>query len=134
MKFKIPAWVTSREGHKRMEGIGLVLILASFIIQLEEIKVDNAVIESQNYYIEDKLDKIWKLSTTDYSQRHHDSLNTGATNLNSYVNDWKIYSQNRAYLENWQKGVLASWITGLRIWIFILGSILVIAPKFIREK
>lgn len=118
----------SRTWLNRIEGIGLILILFSFFVQSFQNDSESSFRESQNYHLNKKLDHIWKLIGKEYEADH----SKGAINPESYDKDWEFYSRQVKELENWEGKI--ELFSQIGTWIFVLGTILVIAPKFMEEK
>jgi len=117
-----------------IEGIGLALILFSFLIQLIESDIETEIREVQFYQTQVKLDRLWILESKRYSENHPELNISKAIDFGNIDKDWKYYSQDKEYLEDWKKGVLYDGISKSRIWIFIVGSLLILLPKFIKKK
>lgn len=117
-----------------IESIGLILILLSFSVQLVETDIENEVREAQFYQTQNKLDRMWDLIGDEYSLDHSKSSNTRYLEFQEINKNWKYYSQDKEYLDDWKKSVWFDNISKLRIWIFILGSLFLIFPKLVRKK
>ncbi|MCT4117748.1 hypothetical protein HZP48_00615 [Elizabethkingia anophelis] len=129
MKIKI----TERKSNI-IEGIGLLLILFSFLIQLMETDIESEVREAQFRQTQTKLDHLWMVISDDYAERHPEENVFKAISLKNIDDEWKYYSENKSELSDWQNGVLYGVISKSRIWIFIIGSFLVVIPKFIKKE
>ena len=121
---------------KRMsiiEGWGLILILASFLWQLIETEAQNIRQEGQNYEVHKKLDALWDLHYYEYV---HSPLNKNQSviwsDFESTFDEWKIYSETKKEYEELETEL--TWFAGIRIFLFVLGSILLIIPKFTFKK
>lgn len=55
--------------NNKFEGIGLILVLFSFFIQIAEEEFTNQKQESEYYNIHKKLDAIWHVYSKDFSTR-----------------------------------------------------------------
>lgn len=119
---------TSRTWLNRIEGIGLILILFSFFVQSFQSDSENSFRESQNYHLNKKLDHIWRLIGKEYTEEH----SKAEINLKSYDKDWEFYSKQVKELEKWENKI--GLFSQIGTWIFVLGTILVIAPKFMEER
>lgn len=117
-----------------IESIGLILILLSFSVQLVETDIENEVREAQFYQTQNKLDRIWDLIGNEYSLDHTKSSNTRYLEFQEINKNWKYYSQDKEYLDDWKKSVWFDNTSKLRIWIFVLGSLILIFPKIVRKK
>lgn len=117
-----------------IEGIGLLLVLFSFLIQLIETDIESDIREAQFYQTQVKLDKIWELNGKEYSQEFSKSSNSRYIEFQEVNRNWKYYSQDKDYLEQWKKSVFFDFISKLRIWIFVIGSLILVIPKFINKK
>lgn len=114
----------------RIEGIGLILILFSFFVQSFQNDSESSFRESENYHLNKKLDHIWSLIGKHYSESHSTAALT--LPLKSYDKDWEFYSKQSKELESWENKI--ELFSQIGTWIFVLGTVLVIAPKFIDEK
>ena len=117
-----------------IEGVGLLLILLSFFIQLIESDIESEVREAQFYQTQIKLDRLWIIVSKEYSEKHPDLNVHSAIDFESINKDWKYYSQDKEYLESWKKSVYFGQISKMRIWIFVIGSILLLTPKFSSKE
>lgn len=117
-----------------LEGFGLIFILFSFFVQMVETGIENDIIELQNYQIHKKLDYIWSITSHDYSQKYPEQGEHFVINFKSSLDDYKIYSQDYKELNDWQKLVKYGWFTNTRLALFIIGSIMLIIPKFLPSK
>jgi hypothetical protein len=115
-----------------LEGIGLLLVLGSFLIQLLESEIEANLKEAQHYETQAKLDALWSILVKEYSTAHPEIGVQMAIDFKVMDKNWKYYSQNRQELQQWKKGVLAHPTSAARILIFILGSLLLIFPKFVK--
>lgn len=128
---KILKKIKKKLTNNRIEGIGLVLVLFSVFIQIAEEDFNNQKQEAENYNIHKKLDAIWHVYSKDFSSRNPEYEVSSAINFKHYVDDWKIYSENRKEIKVWSDLVETSG--KYKMLLFILGSILIVIPKF-REK
>ncbi|MDF3026054.1 MAG: hypothetical protein K0S23_361 [Fluviicola sp.] len=112
----------------RIEGIGLVLILFSFFAQSFQNDSENSFRESQNYHLNKKLDHIWIWIGKQYSERGSEE----PFSLKSAHKDWEFYSRQSKELESWENKI--ELFEQFGTWIFVLGTVLVIAPKFLNEE
>ena len=117
-----------------IEGFGLLLLLFAFFTQLVEEDIQNKKIEYESLRIHEKLDALWTVISDQYAENHPEHNVHMAINFKSYADGWKIYSEGREELSTWEKTIGADIFPTIRIIIFVIGSILIIAPKFIREK
>ena len=118
----------------KIEGIGLLLILFSFFIQIEENSIQNSINEVQFYQTQEKLDEIWNMLGKLYKQDSTIDVNKRYEELIEIEKNWKIYSENKKEIDKWKEDVWFSKISSFRIWIFILGALLVAFPKFINKN
>nr|WP_294859740.1 hypothetical protein [uncultured Fluviicola sp.] len=118
----------SRNWLNRIEGVGLILILFSFFVQSFQSDSESSFRESQNYHLNKKLDHIWRLIGKEYTKEHSKS----EIDLKLYETDWEFYSKQVKELENWEGKI--QLFSQIGTWIFVLGTVLVIAPKFMEEK
>lgn len=115
-----------------IEGIGLLLVLISVGFQLLELKSSAERTEIKNYNLHCKLDALWSVTSKQYATSHPEEGVFFAINFKSYVDNWKIYDQieeESVYLVDEESTL--NWLWGLS---FILGSILLIVPKFIIKR
>ncbi|MCA0363035.1 MAG: hypothetical protein LCH67_03270 [Bacteroidetes bacterium] len=117
-----------------IESIGLLLILLSFLIQLIETDIESEIREAQFYQTQVKLDRVWDLLGKEYSIDNNKTSNSRYIEFQEINKHWKYYSQDKEYLDEWKKSVLFDFISKIRIWIFVLGSLILIIPKWIKRK
>ncbi|WP_313532495.1 hypothetical protein [Sphingobacterium multivorum] len=117
--------------NNRIEGIGLIFVLFSFFLQIAEEDFNNQKHEAENYNIHKKLDVIWRVYTKDFSSRNPEYGVSSAINFKHYNEDWKIYSENREEIKVWND--LVDYSGKYKMILFIIGSILIVIPKF-RDK
>lgn len=117
-----------------IEGVGLLFILFSFSIQLIETDIESEIREAQFYQTQIKLDNIWELNGKEYSQEFSKPSNLRYIEFQEVNRNWKYYSQDKDYLDQWKKSVFFDFISKLRIWIFVIGSLILVIPKFINKK
>ena len=115
-----------------IEGIGLILILSSFFIQLLENDSANFKQEMRYYRLNTKMDHLWTIVSKDYSEKHPQDDITFSIDFKSYLDNWKIYSEEKKEIEKFEKEI--EFYACIRNIAFILGSIMLIIPKFIDEK
>jgi hypothetical protein len=113
-----------------IEGLGLSLILLSFFVQMIETDIESDILEYRNYQIHKKLDYIWSVVSTDYAKKYPETGVYKGINFQSFCNDYKIYSEDKEDISIWEELVKYEWFIYVRLTLFILGSILVIIPKF----
>lgn len=121
-----------RSTLNKLEGIGLLLILISFFLQLVQNDLQSALNKSQYYHLHNKLDTIWQIIQNDYSQNHPEARVSGTINFETYSKNWKIYSEQIKELKSLEDS--NNIFSKLNIIIFVFGSVLLIIPKFIEEK
>jgi hypothetical protein len=124
----------TKKKQNLIEGLGLLLILLSFLIQLIETDIESEIREAQFYQTQKKLDNIWILTSKDYSEKHPELNVHSGINFEGIVKNWSHYSEDKKYLDNWKDSVYFKGISNSRIWIFIIGSILILIPKFTKQK
>lgn len=117
-----------------IEGVGLLFILFSFSIQLIETDIESEFREAQFYQTQIKLDNIWELNGKEYSQEFSKPSNLRYIEFKEVNRNWKYYSQDKDYLDQWKKSVFFDFISKLRIWIFVIGSLILVIQKFINKK
>ena len=117
-----------------LDSIGLLLLLFSFVVQLVETDIESETRETQFYQTQTKLDRIWDLMGKDYSIDNSKTSNIRYLEFQEISKEWTYYSQDKEYLDSWKKSVLFDFISKMRIWIFILGSIILILPKWIIKN
>ena len=117
-----------------IESIGLLLILLSFLIQLIETDIESEIREAQFYQTQVKLDRVWDLLGKEYYIDNSKTSNARYLEFQEINKQWKYYSEDKEYLDEWKKSVWFDFISKMRIWIFIIGSIILIIPKWIKRK
>ena len=117
-----------------IESIGLLLILLSFLIQLIETDIESEIREAQFYQTQVKLDRVWDLLGKEYYIDNSKTSNSRYLEFQEINKQWKYYSEDKEYLDEWKKSVWFDFISKMRIWIFIIGSIILIIPKWIKRK
>lgn len=117
--------------NNKIEGIGLILVLFSFFIQIAEEEFKNQKQESEYYNIHKKLDAIWHVYSKDFSTRNPEYDVSSAINFKHYDENWKIYSQNREEIKVWDN--LVETAGKYKMILFIIGSIFIVIPKFRKE-
>jgi len=122
----------SAVGLNRLEGIGLILILFSFFIQIFQNNSEESFRESQNYHLNKKLDHLWVFIKKEYADGHLKKKDSLMLNSKSTNDDWEAYSSQAKELKTWEGKI--EFFADISTWIFVLGTILVILPKFIPEK
>lgn len=116
----------------RVEGIGLILILFSFFVQIFQNNSEESFRASQNYHINKKLDHIWALIENKYAEEHPEKKLSPILKLQSIEKDWELYSIQAKEIKAWESKI--EFFADISTWIFVLGTLLVIVPKFIQEK
>lgn len=134
----------------RVEGIGLILILFSFFVQIFQNNSEESFRESQNYHINKKLDHIWTLIENKYAEEEKAKPSKTETSfgkdektrdnkklkpliqLKPLDHDWELYSVQAKEMQVWESKI--ELFADISTWIFVVGTILVIVPKFAREK
>lgn len=116
----------------KIEGVGLLFVLVSFFFQLFQNNLQSNLNESQYYRLHEKLDTMWHVVQNDYSKNHPETGVSGVINFKVLSSNWKIYSEQIQELKSWEDGI--DFFSKLSIAIFVLGSLLLIIPKFIEEK
>jgi hypothetical protein len=86
-----------------IEGIGLILILGSFFIQLLENDSANFKQEMRYYRLNSKMDYLWTIVSKDYSEKHPQDDITFSIDFKSYLDNWKIYSEEKKEVEKFKK-------------------------------
>jgi hypothetical protein len=117
-----------------MEGIGLILVLGSSFIQLTETSIESDIQEQKSYQTQEKLDYLWHVLAADYAKRHPEEGISASINFKHYYETYKIYDQNRDEINKWQGNIGSKAFTNWRVWLFFIGSIILILPKLIRIK
>ena len=125
--------MTDRKFNK-IESVGLLLILLSFLIQLVESDIETEIKDAQFYQTQVKLDKIWNLLGKEYSIDNNKTSNSRYNEFQEINNDWKYYTQDKEYLDEWKKSVLFDFICKMRIWLFVIGSVILIILKWITRQ
>ncbi len=109
----------------RVEGIGLILILFSFFVQIFQNNSEESFRASQNYHINKKLDHIWTLIENKYAEEEK-------AKPKLFDHDWELYSVQAKEMKVWESKI--ELFADISTWIFVLGTLLVIVPKFVQEK
>lgn len=117
-----------------IEGIGLILILLSFFIQIQEMEIESDIREVQYHNTQKKLDNIWTVLSKNYLDTHKDENGYMWIDFKSLNENFGHYSTDRSHLEKWKEIIFFSKIVGARIWFFVIGSFLLIIPKFVVNK
>jgi hypothetical protein len=125
--------MTDRKFNK-IESVVLLLILLSFLIQLVESDIETEIKDAQFYQTQVKLDKIWNLLGKEYSIDNNKTSNSRYNEFQEINNDWKYYTQDKEYLDEWKKSVLFDFICKMRIWLFVIGSVILIILKWITRQ
>lgn len=115
--------------YKKLEGYGLILILFSFGWQMLETDLSNLSTDVDKYQIHEKLDKIYMITADIYSQSELNKSGTHTSaDFSNIVGNWKYWEKLNTEKEtvNWQ----LKWTLYIRSLIFIIGSIMLILPKF----
>ncbi len=99
-----------------------------------ETNVENDIKEQEHYHIHKCLDYLWAVVADDYANKHPKEGISTLIEFKNYFRNYKIYSEDYNDLNNWVNIVHSKWITLTRIILFITGSILLIIPKFTKEK
>jgi hypothetical protein len=115
----------------RLEGIGLLLILASFLSQLIETESANMKTEAYYYETQNKLDKIWYVVSSEFiASPNYKGETSFWFNFDSMFKEWKIYDQQTKELTSLNTEIkISGWI---RIIIFIIGSLFIVQSKFMK--
>lgn len=123
---------TKKKVLNRIEGFGLILILSSFFLQLIQNDLESVKRKTENYYLNEKLDCIWRVMEKQYIDSHPELERGLAIDFEGYSDNWKIYSEQLKELRPWEDDAnqFAKWST----YFFILGTIMIIASKLIDEK
>ncbi|WP_305952113.1 hypothetical protein, partial [Emticicia oligotrophica] len=83
-----------------IEGIGLILILLSFLIQIVESDIETEIREAQFYQTQVKLDNLWDLVGDDFANDFTKSSNTRYLEFQEINKKWKYYSEDKEYLDD----------------------------------
>jgi hypothetical protein len=67
-----------------------------------------------------------------YSENHPDDGVSMAINFKYYDENWKIYSEQIKELTPWEEAI--DVFSNFNVFIFVVGSLLIIIPKFIEER
>lgn len=115
--------------YKKLEGYGLILILFSFGWQMLETDLSNLSTDGDKYQIHEKIDKIYMITADLYSQSDLNKSGTyTSANFSDIVGNWKYWETLNKEKEtvSWQ----LKWTINIRSLIFIIGSVMLILPKF----
>jgi len=117
----------------KLEAWGLLLILFSFGWQILEEHI--AVLSSQTdkYQLHVKLDLIWLLIVDEYYQNQSDkAYPRSVSDIDSLNKNWKYWSE---LIEEKERVTYQSKVfSGIRIILYLAGSILILVPKFREPK
>jgi len=115
--------------NRKLEGYGLILILVSFGWQLLEINLTDLSNEVDKYQLHEKIDDLYMIIADAYSNSEFNSSQVrSSVNFESINKNWKYWKGLKIEKEN-LIGQL-KWTFYLKSLIFILGSVLLIIPKF----
>ena len=124
--------VFKRWSNKWIETAGLILLLLSFGWQTFEEDINSLSNDVDTYQVHEKLDKIWSVLTDLYS---HSDANTSNTHvLSSFdveLNGWKYWGD--MLKEKERVDFQSKLFGGIRIGLYLIGSFLLIVPKFRKE-
>lgn len=121
--------VRMKISNKKLEGFGLILILLSFGWQLLEINLTDLSNEVDKYQLHEKIDGLYMLIADAYSNSEfNNSQIRSSANFKSINKNWKYWYGLKQEKEN-VVGQM-KWTFYLKSFIFIIGSILLIIPKF----
>lgn len=117
----------------RLEGWGLILILASFLWQIIETDLQNMSQEVEYYKIHQKLDALWMLQSNEYANSPlNKSQVMNAIDFEYIFKNWKYYGADKKEYEPLNSQL--KWAAIVRILIFVIGSGLLIVPKFVKQN
>lgn len=115
--------------NRRLEGYGLILVLISFGWQLLEINLTDLSNEVDKYQLHEKVDDLYMIIADAYS---NSELNTSqvrnSVDFESINKNWKYWNGLKVEKESLVEQL--KWTFYLKSLIFIVGSILLIVPKF----
>ena len=123
-----------RQNRKIVEVVGLILVLTSFSFQLIESDIESELKEAQHYEISNKLDMIWGQLGEEYRKSENSNpidLEQQFTKSDKY---WKYYDTSKEELNDWKTSVWFSYLVSTRVWIFILGSGVLIVAKCLEKN
>lgn len=113
---------------KKIEALGLIILLISFGWQIIESNSSSLSREVDLYHINQKIDAIWSVLSAEYIQDHSNETNSyKSVNINAYEKswmDWGKMKKDKEYLNNQLR--IFMWI---RILLYLIGSIMIIYPK-----
>lgn len=113
-----------------IEGVGLILILFTAFIQQSETKIAASKQEYEYAKLHEKLDVLWAISSHQYEESHPSDSTQFWINFPSYLNEWKIYSEQKSNKDTLVMDSELNLFGSLRFVLFLIGSIMLIAPKF----
>jgi hypothetical protein len=119
--------------NKKLEGYGLILILFSFGWEYLEYNLDNINNDVEQYQIHQKLDYLYRITSTVYTNSEYNTTGIRSSTDFEYINkNWKGWNS----LKQEKEGVSSQLEITLAVksFIFILGSLLLIIPKFRRDS
>lgn len=115
-----------------IEGIGLSLILISSFTQLFQEELRGSQDRYEYYKLHRKLDDMWSVLSHQYAESHPKDSISFAIDFKYYMDNWKIYSQQINDTKDIESDL--SLFNKVQFLIFILGSMMLIFPKFIEPK
>jgi len=114
---------------KKLEGYGLILILISFAWQFLEINLTDISNEVDKYQQHEKIDDLYMIVADAYSNSEFNKSQVrSSSNFESINKNWKYWNN----LKFEKKSVMSQlkWTFYFKSLIFIIGSVLLIIPKF----
>ncbi|SEA76644.1 hypothetical protein [Pedobacter hartonius] len=117
----------------KIEGIGLIIILLTSFIQQSENTILSSKQEFDYYKIHNKLDNLWTITSHQYAENHPGDSVRFLINFKAYRDHWKIYSEEERHPDAVYLNKEIANYESLRILAFFIGSIMLIAPKFVRN-
>jgi hypothetical protein len=114
-----------------LEAFGLVLILISFGWQTFENHANSIIKNSDLYDIHEKLDKTWGIIADQYS-KDNETTTTVYSNYENSVKTWKYWNELKRHKKSVEgQAQISSEIRGF---LYIIGSVLILIPKFQDKK
>lgn len=113
-----------------IEGLGLILILATAFIQQYENEILDSKQEFDYAKLHVKLDALWAVTSHQYQENHAVDSTRFWLNFPSYLDKWKIYSEQASSEDaKLLRNDIKTFGT-IQFVLFCIGSLMLILPKF----
>lgn len=114
---------------KKLEGWGLILILISFGWQFIEVNLADISNDVDKYQLHKKIDALYMIISDAYSHSEFNSSEVrSSVDFEHIAKEWKHWSSLKVQKESVSNQL--QWTLYFKSIIFIVGSILLIIPKF----